>query len=358
MNFDIKERCKGKTLLGVGPVTKNTIDATINLAKLFDIPIQLIPSRRQVDAKCFGGGYVMDTETFAAYVREKDKSGNIILARDHGGPYQGSKIDDRLEVDDAVESFECDIINGFDVLHIDPSLNPNLKDFTDLREQVEQLLHNCTDFAIKNGKNVFYEVGTDGHGTKPSDINQMKELVDYLSHWKEIKFLVANTGTCVKEKCNIGALHFKETLEFIMLCNENGLMLKEHNNDYNSFSTLQLHRALGIHSSNIAPEYGVAETTELIRLLKLSGLYREYEDFIKLAYESKKWEKWMINGEHPDKEYLATICGHYIMERPEVKEIKIKLSEHYTGMGDADHFLRGAVEMKIFEHLTAFGWTK
>jgi hypothetical protein len=354
MEFKIvKEKCKGKTLLGVGPVTKNTIDATIKIANHCDVPIQLIPSRRQVDAKYFGGGYVMDTETFAAYVKEKDKAGNIILARDHGGPYQGSKIDPILEVGDAIDSFECDIANGFDILHIDPSLNPNLKTFDELKEQVVQLIHNCHDFAVKNGKQVFYEVGTDGHGTKPSDINQMKELVKYLKDWDEVKFLVANTGTCVKEKCNVGTLHFKETLEFIMLCNENGLMLKEHNNDYNSYSTLQLHRALGIHSSNIAPEYGVEETAELLKIIKAYNMYEEYEDFIRLAYESKKWTKWMINGEHPDKEYLALICGHYIMETPEIIEMKNKIRSSCTYL---DSYLQAAVERKIKMHLKAFGW--
>lgn len=80
----LKEQLKDKTLLGVGPVTRNTIDAVINIANLNKIPIQLIPSRRQVECKELGGGYVWNTEDFAAYVREKDKNGCVILARDHG----------------------------------------------------------------------------------------------------------------------------------------------------------------------------------------------------------------------------------------------------------------------------------
>jgi hypothetical protein len=359
MNFDkLKAKCSGKTLLGVGPVTKNTIDAALFIANHSNVPLQLIPSRRQVDSRYFGGGYVMDTETFSKYVRERDINKNIILARDHGGPYQGSKIDPILEVDDAIESFETDIANDFNILHIDPSLNPKLNgDFQLLSEQVVQLLYNCEDFAYKNNKKIIYEVGTDGHGTKPSDPEQIKKLIEYTKkhdHSNNIKFIVANTGTCVKEKCNVGKLHVSETLKFIEICNQNDLMLKEHNNDYNDFSTLSMHRNLGVHASNIAPEYGVEETKELIRLLKQNELYHEYEDFVKLAYNSKKWEKWMINGEHPDREYLATICGHYIMETLEVKEIKKKLNT-YTEFS-LDTMLQEAVRNVMYKHLQAFGW--
>jgi len=38
-----------------------------------------------------GRGYVENwtTEAFASYVKERDVGGYIILARDHGGPFQG-----------------------------------------------------------------------------------------------------------------------------------------------------------------------------------------------------------------------------------------------------------------------------
>ena len=359
MDFEkLKERLKNKTLLGVGPVTKNTIDAVINISTQNNIPIQLIPSRRQVDAKIFGGGYVMDTESFSSYVKKKDTGGSVILARDHGGPYQGYN-EDNLSKDEALDasllSYKADIDSDFDILHLDPSIKNT--DFDQSFYELHTILTNCSVYAEHVKKKVFYEVGTDGHGTKPSNISDMIELIRRLKggvEFDKIKFLVANTGTCVKEKCNVGKLHVNETLEFIKLCNDNGLMLKEHNNDYNSVRTLAMHRKLGVHSSNIAPEYGAEETKELLRLLKVYDLYDEYDDFIKLAYESKKWTKWMINGEHPDKEYLATICGHYIMETPEVKEIKYKLND-YTSF-PIDQILTTMVERVIYSHLGAFGW--
>jgi hypothetical protein len=355
----LKEKCQNKTLLGVGPVTRNTVDAVINIANLNKIPMQLIPSRRQVECAKFGGGYVYDTETFASYVKAKDKNDCIILARDHGGPYQGAG-EEQLKESEAIGrcmfSYWKDIENNFDILHLDPALTPN-SDFLVAQADVKIMLEMCEEQARKLNKTVYYEVGTDGHGKTPSNLTEMKKLVELLKEEKDfdkIKFLVANTGTCVKERCNVGSLHVNETLEFIKLCNENGLMLKEHNNDYNSVKTLTMHRKLGVHSSNIAPEYGVEETKELLRLLKVYDLHNEHDDFVKLAYESKKWTKWMINGEHPDKEYLATICGHYIMETPEVKEIKMSLDAFTTF--PIDQILTNRVERVIYSQLGAFGW--
>tara|TARA_B110000008_G_scaffold236841_1_gene242316 strand:+ start:158 stop:472 length:315 start_codon:yes stop_codon:yes gene_type:complete len=81
---------KNCTLLGVGPMSKNCVDASIELADEYKSPLMLIASRRQIDSEQFGGGYVENwtTKNFAEYVSNKDKNQNIILARDHGGPWQ------------------------------------------------------------------------------------------------------------------------------------------------------------------------------------------------------------------------------------------------------------------------------
>ena len=81
-----------KTLLGIGPMSLNTVDASIELADQFKVPLMLIASRRQIDSKKFGGGYVnkWSTDQFSRYVKKKQKTNNIFLARDHGGPWQNN----------------------------------------------------------------------------------------------------------------------------------------------------------------------------------------------------------------------------------------------------------------------------
>src|SRR5262245_51309758 len=120
----------GRTLLCVGPMSRNCVDVTIDLANEFQTPMMLIASRRQVESAALGGGYVENwtTENFVKYVRARDKGGQIIVARDHGGPWQNPQ-EEKLNLRDAMASakaaFTDDIASGMDVIHLDASVDPN-----------------------------------------------------------------------------------------------------------------------------------------------------------------------------------------------------------------------------------------
>ena len=75
-DFFSKRKC---TLLGVGPMSKNCIDASLEISNEHNIPLMLIASRRQIDSNESGGGYVNNwtTEKFSEYVKTYDN--NIIL---------------------------------------------------------------------------------------------------------------------------------------------------------------------------------------------------------------------------------------------------------------------------------------
>ena len=64
IDFGLKKKC---TLLGIGPMSKNCIDVTIELANKYNVPIMLIASRRQIESNELGGGYVNNwtTEEFS-----------------------------------------------------------------------------------------------------------------------------------------------------------------------------------------------------------------------------------------------------------------------------------------------------
>jgi tagatose-1,6-bisphosphate aldolase non-catalytic subunit AgaZ/GatZ len=114
--------------LGVGPMSRNAVDAALAVAHRRREPLMLIPSRRQVEAAGQGGGYVegWTTQTFARYVRDRDPDRLLLLCRDHGGPYQNPQ-ERRLRhtaadaMACAAQSFREDIRQGFDLLHIDTS---------------------------------------------------------------------------------------------------------------------------------------------------------------------------------------------------------------------------------------------
>ena len=72
-------------------MSTNCINAVINISNKYNIPIQLIASRRQIDSDDHGGGYVNNwsTEEFSNYVRKNSQQQFVFLSRDHSGPWQG-----------------------------------------------------------------------------------------------------------------------------------------------------------------------------------------------------------------------------------------------------------------------------
>ena len=62
-----------KTILGVGPMSLNCINASNNISFKYKVPIFLICSRRQIDSEFHGGGYVNNwtTEKLNNYLKKK-----------------------------------------------------------------------------------------------------------------------------------------------------------------------------------------------------------------------------------------------------------------------------------------------
>ena len=149
---------KRATLLAVGPMSKNCVEATIEIANEKKVPIMMIASRRQVDSKEFGGGYVnnWDTKTFSNYVKKRDKNKLITLCRDHGGPWQNSleiqkKLNPIKAMNSAKRSYMEDIDAGFKIIHIDTclSLNGTEKSKKKTLNRLFELYKFCSDYAKK-----------------------------------------------------------------------------------------------------------------------------------------------------------------------------------------------------------------
>ena len=154
------------TLLAVGPMSKNCVEATIEIANEKNVPIMMIASRRQIDSKEFGGGYVnnWDTKKFSNYVKKKDKNKLITLCRDHGGPWQNSleikkKFNSIQAMNSAKRSYMEDIDSGFKIIHIDTclSLNGIEKSKKKTLDRLFELYKFCSNYAKKKKKNIFFE---------------------------------------------------------------------------------------------------------------------------------------------------------------------------------------------------------
>ena len=124
INLLMKEMRSGKTILGVGPISKMVCDVVNKISSDYKIPILLIASRRQIESRYLGNSYVMSTEDLFYKYRCNVINQYLYLCRDHGGPWQGINEDNILEsvaMKNALNSYDCDMICLFDILHIDPS---------------------------------------------------------------------------------------------------------------------------------------------------------------------------------------------------------------------------------------------
>ncbi len=376
-SFIKKRRC---TLLGVGPMSVNCVDATIELANENDVPILMIASRRQIDSSEFGGGYVNNwsTENFARYVTDKDKKGKILLARDHGGPWQSAKEKEeklglRRAMDSAKSSYRADIAAGFQILHIDPSIDihssPNIDEVLD---RVFELYEFCWSQAQKVGQEIVFEVGTEEQSGSTNSQEELDYTLNMIKNFcttnklPQPTFVVIQCGTRVMEMRNIGSFDSPirvaneipaeiQLPKMIEICNQHGICMKEHNTDYLSDEALQWHPRLGIHAANVAPEFGVAETNALVNLLDANGLTRLTERFLKIAYDSNKWDKWMLDNTTATDRDRSLIAGHYVFSAPEVIELKNEASKELARRGiHLEEYLKRQVKQRILRYLRNF----
>ncbi len=367
------------TLLGVGPMSKNCVDASIELAEQYKTPLMLIASRRQIDSEQFGGGYVENwsTRQFADYVRSKDINKNIILARDHGGPWQNElEKSQNMNLKDAMQSakdsYRADIDAGFHMLHIDPSVDIHFQPNIDqVLERVYELYDFCWSYAQQKDQDIIFEIGTE----EQSGSNNSQEELEYtLENMRKFcknnkmpfpSFIVIQAGTRVMETKNIGSFDLPirvanelppeiQIPQMINICNKHGIFMKEHNTDYLSTDSLRWQPRLGIHAANIAPEFGVAETKAFIDILKEGGHTDLLDEFLKISYNSMKWKKWMLKDTDANDTDRAIIAGHYIFSSNEFIELKAQAS---SKMDNLDRLLKSKVKESIFRYMNAFNLT-
>lgn len=368
------------TQLGIGPMSEACVLATIDLAVGLRIPLMLVASRRQIECEELGGGYVngWNTRSFAEYVRRRDPNGFVVLCRDHGGPWQNTmefekEMSLRQAMDSAKHSFLEDIKTGFEIIHIDPSVNlrgsPSPKE---ILERIKELFVFCHAKAMELGKKIYFEFGKEEQGVEMERGENFSEfLTEVIQFSKENDlpkplFVVGQTGTKVLERRNVGSFekHFRSPGEIppeiqipklVDACIQQGVFLKAHNTDYLEDEGIRWHPHLGIHAANVAPEFGVGETIQIISLCEELGFKQEVDQFLSLSFESRKWEKWMLPETNADDREKAIIAGHYVFSNPSFKELKERLRRKCVACNvDLDKCLKEKVKQLIYRYLINF----
>ena len=377
----LEKRC---TLIGVGPMSTNCVEVAIDLSNRYSIPIFLIASRRQIDSSDFNGGYVNNwsTKDFSEYVKKLDKNRNIILARDHGGPWQNPlEISKKMNLHEAMKSAKSsyleDIKSGFQVIHIDPSIDIHKKPTVDqILNRLFELYEFCWIKAKELKKDIIFEIGTEGQSGGTNTEEELEYVLSSINKFCNNKkipkpfFAVFQCGTRVMETRNIGSfdspLRIKDEIpaeiqlpKILEVCQKNDIFLKEHNADYLSDEALSWHPRLGIHAANIAPEFGVSETIAFINILEENNLSKLSEEFLKISYNSKKWVKWILPNSKTNDREKAIISGHYVFSNPKVIEIKNKASFLLKEKGIIlDLYLKKEIEKSMMRFINNFRLNK
>jgi hypothetical protein len=311
----------------IGPMSKNVVDAIMEFYEETGNLVGLIPSRRQVE---WNGGYANNwtTEEFCNYANM------LPLQRDHAGPDQG------ITDDDGYESLAHDA-KSFDLIHIDP-----WKKYPDFAEGLKWTA-NMIEYCDRINPKVLFEIGTE-EAIRPFEASELERLILALKYeltpaiFDKIKYLVIQSGTSLRGTNQTGNYDPKRLKDMITVARKYNLLSKEHNGDYISLDLVREKFELGLNSMNIAPEFGLIETTTYLNEIKDKKIF---DRFWQICYDSKKWVKWVSPSFDPyyNKEQLIKVCGHYVLSHLDfIQDVKANLPE-------LDEKIKANIKLKLNE---------
>lgn len=390
----LKEEGRALTHLGIGPMSRNVLRASLELAKEKDFPLMLIASRNQVDSDRFGSGYVcgFDQKRFIqeteAIARSIDFNGLCYFCRDHGGPWQRDeerkqKLPTALAMQIAKESYLDDALAGFDLLHIDPTKDPHCEGVVPLNVVLDRTIELIADIEKERQerklKPLAYEVGTEETAGGLIRADLFEGFIEQLT--KKLKqrnlpiplFVVGQTGTLTRLTENVG--HYDSDTARILsdITRKFQTGLKEHNGDYLSNAILLEHPVIGLEAMNVAPEFGLYETLAYLDLAALEAKFipKAAQSAIagilaKYAIQSERWRKWMVGekrtasfetiAQNPaDVALIQKMCGHYVFEVPEVKQALTTLFANIRRLKlDPDFYVKKKIKDSIDRYVYCF----
>ena len=360
--IELTAQGRPSTLIGIGPMSPNLLQATFELARDCDFPPMFIASRNQVDLDELGGDYVngWDQFRFAADIKAAAEAvgyeGDYYLCRDHGGPWQrDGERNAHLPEDEAMElarkSYKADLEAGFDLLMIDPTKDPfeigKVIPLDVVLSRTVDLIQYCEDERRALGlPEIGYEVGTEETNGGLTSTEKYREFIERLKVELGSRglpmptFIVGQTGTLTRLTEQVGHYDFDNAVSLAKMAASYGVGLKEHNCDYLDDITMLLHQPAGVTASNVAPQFGTEETRALLRLAELEGKLAEKglvaepshlrDVLLERAILTERWRKWMVGDDtkltveqifaDPEKALvILDIAGHYTFNEEPVK---------------------------------------
>jgi hypothetical protein len=266
--------------LGFGPMSQDITEILARYTKENAYPLMIIASRNQAD---YNSGYVCTSKELVDLVKEFNNP-NLLICRDHCGPYFGDKYI-RLTIEECIamckETIKNDISSGFDLIHIDVS-----------RIKSNHLTYgkDLIEYAISLNPNIMLEFGSENNTgiDVSSSIGRIEEQLVFLQQYKKnVKFFVTQTGSLTK--CGQeGTFSLVDNTNVAKQIHDAGFLFKEHNADYFNKADLIDRRKAGVDSLNIAPQLGTIQTA-ILKEFSPVNLWNKFSDVV---YSANKWQRW------------------------------------------------------------------
>ncbi|HEX6499952.1 MAG TPA: class II D-tagatose-bisphosphate aldolase, non-catalytic subunit [Micromonosporaceae bacterium] len=305
--------------VAVGMATRYCLTAASEVAAETGRPVMVVASRRQVDTVA-GSGYLgWSTGQWCAARRHPPGAEalgrvghNVLLARDHAGPYQhpDDLADGGVPLTTAmattIEALRRDIESGVDLIHIDTSLGSGGRPERPAiaRQRAIDLVEHCVRVAARHRRRVGFEVGVETQVDQIDDpMAYLADLVPLLRDLRRVcdvapLFVVARTGTRVSGLGNSGVLALRPDSRTARLqlgllgtlVQATGSRLKAHGCDFLPVPAIRSLRDAGAWM-NVSSELGAVQTTAVLRAARSVGLDAAADAFCDEAVRAGCWRE-------------------------------------------------------------------
>jgi tagatose-1,6-bisphosphate aldolase non-catalytic subunit AgaZ/GatZ len=381
-----------RTVFAACPNSLSVIIAALKSAKRCNAPIKFATTLNQVD---LDRGYTGLTQSeFVRTVRLNAEKLNVtspvIIAIDHGGPWlKDSHKTGKWSYADTMaavkRSFEAAIEAGYDLIHVDPTVDITLPADQGIPIEVvagrtiELILHTETFRRKNNFPRISYEVGTEEVHGGLANLDIFKKFLDLLKTGLEQSglagvwpcFVVGKVGTDLHTTTFDPAVAEQLTL----IAKSYGSLIKGHYSD--NVTNPEAYPRSGMGAANVGPEFTEMEYYGLMELEQIQQKFFNNGKIAKPALISEqlresvirsgRWKKWLQPGENMDdfnansterQEWLIRTGCRYIWEDPEVISVRCRLYGNLGNLGiDAAAIVESSIESAMDKYFCSFNLT-
>jgi len=378
-----------RTIFAACPNSISVIKASLRSAKRANAPIKFAATLNQVDTD---RGYTgMNQQEFVDTIKEQARlinfTGPVIVAVDHGGPWlKDIQKTEKWPLEKAMgwvkKSFEASIAAGYDLIHVDPTVDITLPkgeiiDINVVIARTIELIKHTEQFRRENGyPRIAYEVGTEEVHGGLADMSVFTKFLNGLKTGLKNEgledvwpcFIVGKVGTDL----HTTLFDPEVAKQLTATAAPFGSVIKGHYSD--NVENPQDYPLSGMGAANIGPEFteneydGLMELGNIENNLFKSGVVARQsnikEVLWKAVIDSNRWQKWLLDDENKTDFYanskdrqlwlIKTGC-RYIWENPEVLSARTRLYENINNSGiHAETILLSRIEKNMDKYFFNF----